>query len=77
MTFEHRTLPAYLALCLGLACAFALLPALWIGTTGGRVEARAPGGKAQERIAPGWTRDAAPAPAPGTRVTRMAMESRP
>jgi hypothetical protein len=76
VTFEHRTLPVYLALCLGIACAFALLPAIWIAA-GGRGEPGVPGGKAQQRIAPGWSLDAPSALASGARITRVAMEARP
>ena len=76
VTFEHRTLPAYLALCLGVACAFALLPAIWVGAAGSRGEPGVPGGKAQQRIAPGWSLGA-PVLESGVRITRVAMEARP
>jgi len=77
VTFEHRMLPVYLALCLSLACAFALLPAIWIGAASGRVEPGAPGGKAQQRIAPGWSLEPPSALVSGARITQMAMEARP
>jgi hypothetical protein len=77
VTFEHRSLPAYLALCLGLACGFAILPAVFTGAFDNRVNPGAPMGKAQHRIAPGWFPGEPSAVASSARVKQAVLETRP
>jgi hypothetical protein len=77
VTFEHRSLPAYLALCLGLACGFAILPTVLSGAFDSRVGPGVPVGKAQHRIAPGWIPGEPSAVAFGAHVRQAALETRP